>query len=118
MAITRALRRQVQCKRAMVGEAVEGLSVLHRELPGADPVGALIEKGAGLLPGPGRGEVPDRALPDLDLLGDGAERRLHGKRQSLAPANRSVVAEQDSRRIEHGRAAPDVSRTVSPCGKR
>src|SRR5207244_12316524 len=53
---------QVEREGAVVGEAIECLSSRERQLARAQPVGPLVEEGAGLLPGPGRREVAHPGL--------------------------------------------------------
>lgn len=97
-----ALPGEVQGERAMIGEAVERLAARNRQLAGPNAVGSLIEKCAGLLTGPWRGEVSHRLLDHFDVLGDRARHQLGGDRKALVLAGRGVVPEQNPGRREDG----------------
>ena len=74
--------RQVDGEGAVVGEAVERPPAGTRQRAGQQPVGALVEKGAGLLALPGRGQVADR--------------RLRGPRSRAAPSPRTSATASSS----------------------
>ena len=92
---------QMDRKRAVVGEAVEGPPAGRHQLAGQKPVRPLIEKRAGLLSRPGRREVAHRAFPHLDLPGNGSVARDRSPAKALpagAPARRSAGASPPARR--------------------
>ena len=72
-----------------------------RVAAGRDAVRSLVEKGAGLLAGPRRGEIADGALPDLDTFGHLAGDERHGLIQAFASAHRHVMPEEDAVGREH-----------------
>src|SRR5439155_1210707 len=98
--------RQMQRERAVVGEQVE-----RRAGPGVSgdepAVLALVEERAGLLARPRRGEILHSVLHHLHDLRYLAGGERHLERQTLVPANRDVVAEQDAGGREGGSDARD-----------
>ena len=76
-------------------------------LTGEQPVGPLVQERAGLLARPGRGEVANRALPDLDLCRHGAADQLRSHR-GVPRGGRTGASLR--RRIPAGRRTPPARR--------
>ena len=108
---------EVQRERPVVREAVEGAAA--RDAAGEHAILALIEKGAGLLPVPRRGQVADAVLGHLDLARNVAVEQLRGARETLLRAHGGVVArenavgrEQLAKRVDDRRAE-----RLEPCAQ-
>ena len=99
-AVTRAgAGGEVQGEAAMVGEAVERGAARRGQRGGEHPVGALVEEGAGLLSGPGCGEV--------------AHARLRGSRSASGTVPRTSSTSSGS---PSGRRTPTSLRSRIPSG--
>ncbi len=88
----------VERKSTLVREAVE-----HRaraERLERDPMLALIEEEAGLLPVPRIDRELDRAFPNGDARGRLAVKLAHLARQSFESAHRGIVAEENRLRLD------------------
>lgn len=65
-----------------------------------DAIGTLVQERAGLLAGPGGGEVSDGSFPDLHTFRDASPGELHVLAQRFVPAHRRVVPEEDAVRFQ------------------
>ena len=86
--------REMQRERAVIAEAVERASAC--EFADEHAILALVEKRAGLLAAPRRGEKADAVLVDLDLVGDVAAEQLDADGQLFLRAQRDVVARENA----------------------
>ncbi len=101
----------------MVGEEVERAAAGTGVLSNERSVLALIEKRAGFLPGPRRGEILHTILDNLDNLGNLPLGEHHLRRQPLVAPHPGVVAKQNPFRSERGGdSRNDVrARGLEPC---
>ena len=91
----------MQREGSVIGEAVECPPTWRRQCASQQAVGTLVEEGAGLLPVPGRGQVANAALADIDLAWYGTARQYYRLLQALAPAHGRVVPEQNAVGVKH-----------------
>ena len=87
---------QMEREQTVIGEAVERSTSRNGEPSCQEAILPLVEKGSRLLPVPGIGEVPDAALAYFDSIGHGAGWEHRIETQSLPPAYRGIVTEENS----------------------
>ena len=94
-AVTRVgVAREVQREGAVIAEAVERAAA--RDAAGEHAVLALVEKRAGLLAVPRRGEIAHAVLDDFDLARHVAREELGRAAESFLRAHGGIVAREDA----------------------